>query len=500
LFVIHGSLVDLHVDAVLVPCDQFGDVRGHWGRFRLSDDEAAQLSAELDDGRVSRPRTLGGQVYRYVDTGATPETADGDWLAERVGEGLRAIARDLKTSGATSGRLTRRPTPLVAIPLFGTGDGGFRDLRGEALFAALEQARSVVQTADIDVVIVCWKRADYAALQRQRPGHYWEWTDVEHLPEVAYELAEEISRQRLVLFFGAGVSKAAGLNDFASLVRDLERSFGMYPPEDVPLPTRVQRIAARCSPEELKTRVRKRLESDRYSMAHGLLASLRVRESITTNFDTLYELAAERPYAARFDGGPSELDVLPWQRTSDGKPWLMKAHGDVTSDGPLVFSADEYAAFRDVHGPIASVIQAMFALSREVLFVGYSLTDENVNQLMDEAARYHVDRGVEHSRLGTVLDLDSSGVSHDNHRLNVGLRLGDEDIAHSARRLEIFLDYLGWLASKDEAPWLLDSRYEALLTNEQDREAASDLRDVALPASDIWAPLRRQFRDFGRPN
>jgi hypothetical protein len=254
----------------------------------------------------------------------------------------------------------------------------------------------------------------------------------------------------------------------------------MYP-HGIDLPTRVQRLKDHLSGEELKRRVKAVLEQDRYSISHGLLASLRVRESITTNFDQLYELAAARPYAAELDEARLNLDVQPWERTSAGKPWLLKAHGDASRSGPLVFSADEYAGFRATHGPVASVLQAMFALSREVLFVGYSLRDENITALMDEAAAYHHYRGVEHRRLGMVLDLDSSGTTVDEHRVTVGLRVGAEPISHAARRLELFLDQVGWLASRDEASWLLDSRYEALLTSEQDRMSARALRQIRLP-------------------
>jgi SIR2-like domain len=163
-------------------------------------------------------------------------------------------------------------------------------------------------------------------------------------------VAEEVRHQRLVLFFGAGVSKAAGFNDFELLVREVERDFGMFPPAFVDLPTRVQRVAERRSAEELKARVKKRLQTSHYSMSLGLLASLRVREAITTDFDGLYELAAKRFYASTIVGDRTVLDVLPWERSTDGRPWLLKAHGDARRSGSLVFSADEYAPFRSVHG------------------------------------------------------------------------------------------------------------------------------------------------------
>lgn len=500
VFVVHGDLLKIAVDGVLVPCDLTADVGPHWKRFRPPTPADRQVvRRELSDRHVSDQRVLGNQLYRYVDTGATEDTADIDWLRDRVRAGLDLMLDDVRTAGEPPAR--ERHRHLVAMPIFGVGAGGFDKVRGDALRAVLEAAQASVLEHDADVVIVCWRRSDFAALQSRRVEA--DWADLDgDLRAHAERLAQECVAGRLVLFFGAGLSRAAGLPDFGELIGNLEADAPQRVPappaaDDMDYPARAERLEALyAGPEHLKSQIARVLRGDFYALGHGLLASLRVREAITTNFDSLYEAASERPLSADDSAQPG-LDVLPWARSSDNRRWLLKAHGDTNRSGGLVLTAQSYAEFTKTHDVIADILSTMFVLSREVLFVGYSLGDENIRALIDRAARHHRQYHAASTRVGTIISLSDAGVSQDEELIKIGLSDGTHAVAEPARRLEIMLDYLLWRASRGEDSWLLDPRYEDLL-DQTEAEPATTLRSLPVPVLDHWHSLRRRLTAMGR--
>jgi hypothetical protein len=193
-----------------------------------------------------------------------------------------------------------------------------------------------------------------------------------------------------------------------------------------------------------------------HALGHALLASLRAPEAITTNFDTLYEQACE----ATFTDPPCKL---PWRRAKPGRPWLLKMHGDIDSE-LLVLSRDAYLGYDALWRPLASMVQAAM-MTRHLLFVGYSLTDENFVRLGRDVSllldRMRLDRVV-----GTALTL------HTEPMLNalwgedlkpVAIAPPETEPSAAARLLEVFLDHVAMCAASDERSYILDSRYRAII-------------------------------------
>lgn len=486
VFVIHGDVLKIDADVLLIPCDRTGQVLQHWQPYGPAPDRN-RLIDDLQDARVSSAHVVNGQPLRYVDTGSTPTRAEAEWLRSGVVTGLHAAAADALARPTRHGRLR----PLIATPLFGVGAGGFDTIRGHALRAQLAAGRETVSNHDVDVVIVCFDRSDFAALQRQRAAEEFEVPDI--LRQPAADLAAAVSAERLVLFLGAGVSTAAGLDTFATFVARLENRAGLEEPEGSSLPERVEAIETVKSPEWINNEVRQLVDIDRYSLTHGLLASLRVREAITTNFDRLYELSCGRPFA------DAPLEVLPWHRGDERRPWLLKAHGDPWHAGRLVLTKPSFDAFEADRATTAGVVRSMFALSREVLFIGYSLEDANIEKLVDEAHTTLTEFGAKHTRLGTIVDLRSTAIDAGSNPVRLGVSPRDgAAIAEGAAQLQIFLDYMLWMATRDESSWLLDERYAALHETDDERDAADRLRAQAIPSSGTWPVVDRDLQSFGR--
>ncbi|CAN5293439.1 hypothetical protein BH20ACT5_BH20ACT5_07520 [soil metagenome] len=246
------------------------------------------------------------------------------------------------------------------------------------------------------------------------------------------------------------------------------------------------------------------LTRSEYALGHALLASLQIGEVVTTNFDDLYEQAA----AIAFE--PRELRVLPWQRVAPGMPWLLKLHGGIDHDH-VVFTREDYLKFDVRWQPLASIVQTLL-LTRHMLFVGYSLTDENfvrlgrgVSQLLRQAVSDQ--NAPEGQLIGTVLTLLGEPPLDEAWSLDLKSVAASDDAggdgadAYAARQLEIFLDRVAAQAASDERSYVLDPRYVDLV-EPGDREVVdhlADLTETLTEAGPTWDLLREVLRSYGAP-
>ena len=424
----------------------------------------------------------------WVNTGSVPSLADVEWLIEGVRQALDAAGDTVHEKPI----LNARVRPLVGLPLFGTGAGGYDAVRGEVLDAILTECEAAAGRHGYNVVIACWHRSDYAAFQARRLGR---GTDSPALPgrliAEARRLGDLARTGQLALFLGAGISQPAGLPSWAELIQRLAEDSPSYANRSEELQQIPAIDAARLLEKDLgkqfRVSLRRELSRPLHAVGHALLASLRTAEAITTNFDALYEQAC----AATFDDRPRKL---PWQKAEPGHAWLLKMHGDV-DHGHLVISRDEYLAYDALWRPLASMVQAAM-MTRHILFVGYSLSDENFVRLGRDVSlllgRMKLDRVV-----GTVLSLRHEAMLKalwGEDLQIVAMATPETALSAAARLLDIFLDRVAMNAASEEHSYLLDPRYKALIDNPDslviknlielghavDKEHANRWRDVAL--------------------
>jgi hypothetical protein len=283
--------------------------------------------------------------------------------------------------------------------------------------------------------------------------------------EVVQDLAAEAAAGRLVLFMGAGTSMGAGLPSWSGLLAQLASDAGLTSKSDViQLSALDPRDAAaviegrlRRQGNRLSDAIMERFQATHVSLVHQLLASLPAREALTTNYDTLFETAWR-------DAGRKPA-VLPKSGTARGEEWLLKLHGSIDDPKRLVLSRADYLRFEGEGAALAGMVHAML-LTRHLLFVGYSLSDDNFHRIVHQvrAVVQGTGDGPTHE-YGTVLTPDRPTLIDEVWKPELRLCSTSSSGSRDVRRFAMMLDRLG--AETAALGHLLDSSFEAVFRPEE---------------------------------
>lgn len=464
LFVVQGNLTLLDSDAVVLPCDEGGNIGSQWAPFlppaavepgpwglRLVD-------AELEAGVHGSLGIVGERHVQLVATAGSRSPLAVDDVVDRV---IGSVSRAIQS---LEPRRNRR-LPLVTLPLAGTGAGGLAHERGSVVRSLVPALVELTRTIGVDVALVLHDRRDYAAVQAARadlegqvPGG-WEILTQEQL-DSADELGGRAARGELSLFVGSGVSVPLGLPNWHQLLELMAKK--VRPKYVVPDAVDLLDEAAGfvwLLGDDYEPFMRELFDPGRHALGHSLLAGLNVRRMVTTNYDPCLELALGGIHGR-------EYEVLTRSLASGGRPWLLKLHGDIRAPGSLVLTRAEYERLADEGRALHGVVESLM-LTSHVLFVGYSLVDHDFGQVAEGVRRVR-DRAADAASrpcAGTALALHPASVDAEQWQGEVDvLAMGSKaDIPAAARTLEVFLDRVAWasLQGSDLASeYLLDPRYE----------------------------------------
>ena len=201
------------------------------------------------------------------------------------------------------------------------------------------------------------------------------------------EISERIAGHKLIPFLGAGISRpqlgfaATGLRDLLSAVMKKE------PPINADLARVADLLEQEGDSSAVVAELKKHLQRDELDDAlvtsHLLVFSLDCGLIYTTNQDNLFELAA-RKY------GRPHRTVVTLSDLADARPGerlFFKFHGDPAVPSSLVFTQSSYD--RRIAGPdnFLDIRLRSDLLGRGLLFIGYSLQDENMRGLMRQICR-----------------------------------------------------------------------------------------------------------------
>jgi hypothetical protein len=505
---VKGDVTTIACDAWLCPTDRvfsvtkgFRKALGLVDRYLTGYEWRGRQAIPFKRQPKSQPLIVLGKVGQRKPSRPEEVTALVDKLVPVITEFVEVAVREVEGH-------PDRPTRL-ALPLIGTGHGGLSGAKGETIRPLLTELWRLAAEEHVDFILCTDNPLAWSAVQSARSTKdYWALNPDEE--QVAQRLADEARARRLVLFIGAGVSRDAGLPDWRELLERLpgsdltdeqRESLGTLDPRDHA--TLIQRALG--GREAMLSKLLQVIGGDRpVGLTHALLASLGSEQAITTNFDNQFERACAG-VDWRADVG---VTVLPYGRVEQDRPWLLKLHGSlphgnaVEHRDDIVLTRSDYMSLIRQRSALFGIVQALL-VTKHLLFVGYSLGDEDFHQLADEIRTAIVPATADQcARQGTVLAIqDSPWASLWDDLLDV-VRIGNGQVVVAARRLQIFLDRVAYLATPHHA-FLLDESFGGLLDADE-RRIAARLRKVqeivtALPDHATAAAVRVALERFGAP-
>lgn len=509
LFIINGDLNKVACDAVLLPTDKWFTIESKWDG--LAEDHRTEIEAyrsryegtDWDGQRVLPLRKIPNKLRVWLgNIGQDGDQTKFSTFSPVVEEFVKQAAEEPLGDPKTE-RIYDWPSHRLAVNVVGSGEGGGRGTKGNLALGLVRKLTELTRRHTVDIVLVAYGQKPYAAAQWARGRCLSEDDEADPWPlrpallDKAKELADAAIERQLVLFVGAGVSAGAGVDTWKGLLENMAAEVEFTVEEQKRLAKKDLRDQATLVESRLdgdtdsfKKRVADRIrESTRYSLAHGLLASLPSKEAVTTNFDGLFEDAASI--------GGREISVLPRDpREADGR-FLLKLHGSVDDHENMILTRADYLRMPRQYGALMGLVQGLLMM-RKMLFVGYSLSDEDFHDLIDEvrAARGDHAKGAS----GTVLTLHDDPLERQLWQRDldtVPIVLDDEhkdDIPGAARQLEIFLDLVGYRATTSAA-FFLDESYTDL--TDKERELINPLKElVALTADSQPHSVGHQVKQF----
>lgn len=494
LFVTRGDLTRLACDAWLLPTDRLLTISPEWRAFAPSD-----VRAPADWGETVRTFAIAGRepTPYATDVGSVRGEAI-EWYLEGVRQFVRTAAAQVRGDG-----INGRERALLALPMVGTGAGGAQHVSGAMVKALVADLADLAREVGVDVALVTFTPQAFAAAQAARRElsrngrDLWPELD-DALGDAARHLGAHARAGDLVLFIGAGVSMPAGLPSWTGLLDELAEAAGFSGAEQVSLRRlnpldRAALIERRLGREALTAHLAERFTARHVALAHTLLAALPTREAVTTNYDDLFE-------SARHDVG-RPVAVIPYEAAVSDGGWLLKLHGSADRPDDIVLSRVDYLSYDTRRAALAGIVQALL-ITRHMLFIGFSLGDDNFHRIVHEVRQATGQQGTRRL-LGTAVILEDDPLQADlwtDLSLVAVCRAGTSTAA-SARRVEILLDRLLFEGS-DNSGHLLDPDFEGVLT--QDERALRDLltplaaADGQARAAPAWARVRRLLDELGQ--
>ena len=452
----------------------------------------------LGERVVHVPRAGTADLW-LVDVGLWED--DLEWVHDGVRQFLRQAAEVLAAKPARFGRVR----PLLALPVVGSGNAlADPQKRATALASLLGLLRDEMPN-HLDVALVThmdWGM--FSAAQKQRADLGMGWPDLDSELEASlHRLVGFAQSGELVLFVGAGASAGAGLpvwKDFLGLLAS-ELAFSEVERaelDELSLLDQAEVIAGRLRADQhvLGEVVAGHFSASDYSLSHALLASLPVQEIVTTNYDALLELAAEKV------GRP--LRVLPEEPHGAVTRWLLKLHGSVTKPESIVLTREDYLRYSDQRQALAGIVHALL-ITKHMLFVGFGLDDDNFHRIVDDVRKAMRPPGSGTTEpFGSALLPSATSLRRELWTRDLTcIPVGSANTADAFRQQEIALDFLLAHASFSTGH-LLDPDFEDLLSPE-DRALRALLRAVADEVaageyrSAAWDGLGKLLRTLGLP-
>ena len=205
--------------------------------------------------------------------------------------------------------------------------------------------------------------------------------------EFVAEYGAHVEAQSAAMFVGAGLSRLSGYPDWAALVKPYGEALDVEL-EDFPLLVQYYEDSTAGGADQVRRDIIAMVRDTQAtpSEAHKGLLGLPIPEIWTTNYDQLIERAAS----------DLSIDAQVFAEDEDFVTTravvkrIYKMHGSVEPDRvtqDLVISRDDFDRYPSRHPRFWQLMHASF-LTRTFLFLGFSLTDPNMSEILRLARLY----------------------------------------------------------------------------------------------------------------
>lgn len=201
-------------------------------------------------------------------------------------------------------------------------------------------------------------------------------------------LSESVMNKKCVIFFGAGVSLAAGFPSWESLIQKMRKGAGLNMNMDYGGYLRCadycKRIMGNGNFYDFLKREFGRKPGWEKNDPHLLLAKLPCKIYITTNYDTRMEDALEKVRTGE------NVNVISSDRDikahapgiDDDCIWVIKMHGCIRRNyQEIVIGESDYLEYETKYEKMYALVSRMMQ-GYNVLFLGYSISDWNMSKIL----------------------------------------------------------------------------------------------------------------------
>eukprot|EP00573_Skeletonema_grethae_P009645 CAMPEP_0201694616 /NCGR_PEP_ID=MMETSP0578-20130828/6805_1 /ASSEMBLY_ACC=CAM_ASM_000663 /TAXON_ID=267565 /ORGANISM="Skeletonema grethea, Strain CCMP 1804" /LENGTH=474 /DNA_ID=CAMNT_0048180311 /DNA_START=63 /DNA_END=1487 /DNA_ORIENTATION=- len=311
-------------------------------------------------------------------------------------------------------------------------------------------AYSIADNFGVDVAICIPEEETFSSVEALRNdlcpfsgGSFWMLSESQKAN--ASRLAGDAKAGRLSVFVGAGISIPSGAPSWGGLLESLAIKAGLSEDDRKSLAKLAYLDQPTILEEEMGDSFKPAIaeliaESSFYTPAHVLLKTLKA-PAITTNYDDLYEAAAASSNV--------HVPTLPWQSREmiksnhSEKNSLLKLHGCVNYPNSIVLSRSDYMRYPDTSQALRGRLHGIF-LTTDVLFCGFSMTDDNVHKIIDDMRKVvYVDGQPHDQKFGTILTMTENKMfnrlwDQDFHLQSFGISWADNPSWYH----DCFLDYM----------------------------------------------------------
>ena len=429
-------------------------------------------------------------------------------------------------------KFNNRAKYLISLPFINNRGSGYFDITSEVIASTVDCLLNLAnQNEDFDFLITTTDSKSYTMAQRYRLEKlnlFWEncsdfiKNEIENENGNIIRLAKLAAENKLVVFIGAGVSIGAGMPSWAGLLQELAEGCNINTNDNnwnsLDYLSKAELIEKRMllkqqsglSDETLGSWIAKRMDLPYYSLQHSLLSLLKPSGVVTTNYDRCFEMASIDTLNVILSSSiKHHSKVVKTESAILSSKWLLKMHGCISEPNNIVLTRSHYLRYMEKNAALAGIVQANL-LTSHMLFVGFSLDDDNFHKIMDsvrKAKRFNKNKQ-------TVMDIhDYSATSIQLYEniyvkaiwepaiLPISMRSDDpslpKDWSGAGRDVELYLDLLALSASKFACNYILDERYKLSSDEMALADALKQLQD-ALPSNFVHEPpFKSLFTRYG---